>query len=153
MLGLASDLEYIHSKNVIHADLSGANAIICKGDEGEESTKWVDFGGCGIDNVKPLACFDLYNFQPRYLMDGELNQATDILAFSCTVFEIETDAPPVLCRDLPDGSRRTDEVRARTVPGMALPVDGRTVLPVHYSGPLGGAICVDERAERGVGGL
>jgi hypothetical protein len=40
--GLAYGMEYIHSKNVLHADLNAANAIICKGPADEECTKWID---------------------------------------------------------------------------------------------------------------
>ncbi|KIW14111.1 hypothetical protein PV08_06892 [Exophiala spinifera] len=91
---LACGLEYIHSRNVIHADVNATNAIICKDETNEEHVKWIDFGGSGIDDSEPLAIYDLYNYRTPEPPLPEISIETDIFAFGCTIYEIETGSPP-----------------------------------------------------------
>lgn len=88
--GLACGLQYMHDNNVIHADLNAANAII----SGDDVAMWLDFGGSQIDDQEALANYDEYSYRPPEHPDPPISQATDIFAFGCTVFEIETGAPP-----------------------------------------------------------
>ncbi|KAL6248090.1 hypothetical protein RBB50_005438 [Rhinocladiella similis] len=91
---LACGLEYIHSRNVIPADLNAANAIVCKDAPNEEHAKWIDFVGSSIDGSEPLATYDSYSYRPPEPAHTEVSIETDIFAFGCTVYEIETGAPP-----------------------------------------------------------
>jgi hypothetical protein len=51
-------MEYIHSKDVLHADLNAVDAIICKDLADEDCAKWIDFGGSAIDDHEALVIFD-----------------------------------------------------------------------------------------------
>lgn len=93
--GLACGLEYIHSKNVIHADPNAGNVIIGKGAVKDgDCAKWIDFGGSAIDSHEALACYDEYSYRPPEQPSPAVCKDTDIFAFGCTVFEIETGSPP-----------------------------------------------------------
>ncbi|KAK5042848.1 hypothetical protein LTR84_012803 [Exophiala bonariae] len=88
--GLARGLQYVHDNNVIHADLNAANVIV----SGDDIAMWIDFGGSQLDDQEALANYDEYSYRPPEHPDAPVNRATDIFAFGCTVFEIETGAPP-----------------------------------------------------------
>lgn len=91
--GLACGLQYVHDNNIIHADLNAANVII-SGDD-HDVAMWLDFGGSQIDDQEALANYDEYSYRPpEFPDDPPVSRATDIFAFGCTVFEIETGAPP-----------------------------------------------------------
>jgi serine/threonine protein kinase len=86
---LARGLEHMHEKQVIHADVNAANVIIR-----EDQAMWIDFGGSQIDDQEALANYDEYSYRPPEHADPPVSRATDIFAFGCAVFEIETGAPP-----------------------------------------------------------
>ena len=88
--GLARGLQYVHDNNVIHADLNAANIVV----SGDDVAMWIDFGGSQIDDQEALANYDEYSYRPPEYPDPPVSRATDIFAFGCTVFEIETGAPP-----------------------------------------------------------
>ncbi|OAG42279.1 hypothetical protein AYO21_03447 [Fonsecaea monophora] len=88
--GLACGLQYVHENNVIHADLNAANAIV----SGDDVAMWLDFGGSQIDDQEALANYDEYSYRSPEYPDPPVSRAMDIFAFGCTVFEIETGAPP-----------------------------------------------------------
>ena len=92
--GLASGLEYIHSKDVVHADLNAANIIIRRGPANKDCSKWIDFGASAIDDREALASYDEYSYKPPEHPKPATSIETDIFAFGCTIFEIETGAPP-----------------------------------------------------------
>jgi len=88
--GLARGLQHMHDNNVLHADLNAANTIV----SGDDVAMWIDFGGSQIDDQEALANYDEYSYRPPEYPDPPVSRATDIFAFGCTVFEIETGAPP-----------------------------------------------------------
>ncbi|KAE8153609.1 kinase-like protein [Aspergillus avenaceus] len=65
----AAGLHYIHTKNIIHADVGCHNLLL----DQSGHIKFIDFGGSGIDNEVAT---------------------TDIFAFGSTLFEIETGEKP-----------------------------------------------------------
>lgn len=85
-LEAADGLAYIHSKEVIHADVGCHNVIV----DIANHIKLIDFAGSGIDGEAPLVCYEWCSFQPG----TEIGICTDIFAFGSMLFELETGRVP-----------------------------------------------------------
>lgn len=83
----AAGLAYMHSLNVVHADVGPHNLILVDANR----IKWLDFEGSGIDNNPATSSYDIHYWRPT---EGDPSIATDIFAFGCLLFEIETGRPP-----------------------------------------------------------
>ncbi|KAJ6133438.1 hypothetical protein N7471_008653 [Penicillium samsonianum] len=68
----ADGLSYIHSKEIIHADVGCHNLIV----NSACHIKFIDFGGSGIDGEAPLVCYEWCSFQAG----NEIGIYTDIFA-------------------------------------------------------------------------
>ncbi|KAJ6585723.1 kinase-like domain-containing protein, partial [Mycena capillaripes] len=96
-------LEYLHSRNIIHGDLKGANILI---DE-DWSARLTDFGLSIFSDATSTTTGNrggsLYWMAPELLDPSAkfaFTRATDVYAFGCVCFELYTGRPPF--SDLPE---------------------------------------------------
>ncbi|KAE8396888.1 kinase-like protein [Aspergillus pseudonomiae] len=82
----AEGLHYIHTKNIIHADVGCHNLLL----DQSGHIKFIDFGGSGIDDEVATVCYEWCSYRPG--SDPDIK--TDIFAFGSTLFEIETGEKP-----------------------------------------------------------
>lgn len=80
-------LDYIHSKNVLQADLGCHNLLLDENDD----LKLCDFGGSSIDGEKPTVCYEKRGRHPT--IQGP-SIATEIFALGTTLYEMSTGEPP-----------------------------------------------------------
>lgn len=78
---------YLHSRNIIHADIGCHNWILTGGD----NVKLIDFEGCGIDGESAGSCYEWFSYCPS---TPRVSQRTDIFAFGCAIYEVSTGRPP-----------------------------------------------------------
>lgn len=83
----AEGLFYMHSRNIVNADVGPHNLILID----SKQIKWVDFEGSGIDDQLATASYDIHYWRPA---KGSASIDTDIFAFGCLLFEIEQGSPP-----------------------------------------------------------
>ena len=83
---VTSALAFVHSMNVIHADLTCAN--ICLDDS--LHPKLLDFSGSSLDDSKP---FVVVTASHKYPGDDVKSTRTDLFALSSTLYEIFTGKP------------------------------------------------------------
>lgn len=83
----AKGLIHMHSKNVVHADVSPQNLILVD----SKKVKWMDFEGSGIDDKPASASYEVYYWRPTAT---DPSADTDLFAFGCLLFEMETGRPP-----------------------------------------------------------
>ncbi|KAE8131263.1 kinase-like protein [Aspergillus pseudotamarii] len=82
----AEGLRYIHTKNIIHADVGCHNLLL----DQSGHIKFIDFAGSGIDGEAATVCYEWCSYRPG--SDPDIK--TDIFAFGSTLFEIETGEKP-----------------------------------------------------------
>ena len=80
-------LGYVHSKEVLQADIGCHNILLDKNDD----LKLCDFGGSSIDGEKSTICYEKRSQHPS--IQGP-NVATEIFALGTTLFEMSTAEPP-----------------------------------------------------------
>ncbi|EOA85890.1 uncharacterized protein SETTUDRAFT_111018 [Exserohilum turcica Et28A] len=78
---------YLHSLNIIHADVGCHNWILTA----EQDVKLIDFEGCSVDGKVSRSCYEW--FSNGQLTPG-VSKQTDIFAFGCAVYEVVTGQPP-----------------------------------------------------------
>ena len=83
----AIGLHYIHQKGIIHADVGSHNIILTQDDH----LKFIDFAGSSIDGEAAATCYGWYSYRPS---EPKISIQTDIFAYGCTIFEVETGRPP-----------------------------------------------------------
>ncbi|KAF8174635.1 WD40-repeat-containing domain protein [Mycena galopus ATCC 62051] len=97
---IAQGLEYLHSHNIIHGDLRGANILI----QEDWSACLADFGlSTFVDataTISTTRAGSLYWMAPELLVPERFGlkfartPATDVYAFGCVCFELYTGRPP-----------------------------------------------------------
>ncbi|KAJ7875390.1 kinase-like domain-containing protein [Mycena olivaceomarginata] len=97
---IAQGLEYLHSRNIIHGDLRGANILIKE----DWSACLTDFGLSIFSDATSTRSTNqggsLYWMAPELLDPGQFGlnfartPATDVYAFGCVCFELYTGQPP-----------------------------------------------------------
>ncbi|KAK7055182.1 kinase-like protein [Favolaschia claudopus] len=100
LLEIARGLEYLHSRNIIHGDLKGANILI----QGNGTACLADFGLSNFSDVTTSLSTNrggsVYWMAPELLdpdqFESEFTRtpATDVYAFGCVCFELYTGRPP-----------------------------------------------------------
>lgn len=83
-------MQYIHSKNVFHGDISCNNVFL----DGDLNVKLGDFAGSAIDDLPPLVCYETSHELP----DEDISTKTELFALGSTIYEIMTGSKPY--RDL-----------------------------------------------------
>ncbi|KKY13891.1 putative protein kinase-like domain [Phaeomoniella chlamydospora] len=83
----ATGLRYIHGKGIIHADVGCSNLILTQ----DRHLKFIDFAGSSIDGEEATVCYEWCTYRPSV---PTISIQTDIFAYGCTIFEIETGRPP-----------------------------------------------------------
>ena len=83
----AVGLHYIHQNGIIHADVGCHNIILTQDDH----LKFIDFAGSSIDGEAATVCYEWCSYRPS---EPRISIQTDIFAYGCTMFEIETGRPP-----------------------------------------------------------
>ncbi|KAJ7353604.1 kinase-like domain-containing protein [Mycena albidolilacea] len=97
---IAQGLEYLHSRNIIHGDLGGANILIKE----DWSACLTDFGLSIFSDATSTMSTNrggsLYWMAPELLDPGRFGlefartPATDVYAFGCVCFELYVERPP-----------------------------------------------------------
>ncbi|KAJ5352082.1 hypothetical protein N7452_001056 [Penicillium brevicompactum] len=85
-LEAAEGLAYIHSKEIIHADVGCHNMIVSKASQ----VKFIDFAGSGIDGEDAQVCYEWCSYRPG----NGIGICSDIFAYGSMIFEIETGRVP-----------------------------------------------------------
>ena len=80
-------LGYIHSNDVLQADIGCHNLLLDKNDD----LKLCDFGGASIDGEKSTVCYERRSRHPT--IQGP-NVATELFALGSTLYEMSTAEPP-----------------------------------------------------------
>jgi len=87
-------LDYLHSQQVIHRDIKGANLLITR----EGSIKLSDFGIATVVHVKQrnssLVQGSPYWMAPEVIEMSHSTTASDIWSLGCTIIELLTGFPP-----------------------------------------------------------
>ncbi|KAJ7271150.1 kinase-like domain-containing protein [Mycena rebaudengoi] len=97
LLQVACGLEYIHSRNVTHGDIKGANILL----DDNLNVQICDFG-LGLWNETSVASSTSHSrsgtiryMAPELLLDAMRPcPATDVFAFGCLAFEMHSGTPP-----------------------------------------------------------
>ncbi|KAF8174693.1 kinase-like domain-containing protein, partial [Mycena galopus ATCC 62051] len=97
---IAQGLQYLHSRNIVHGDLRGANILIKE----DCSACLADFGLSMLSDTTSLASTNRGGNShwmapelldpPRFGLDFLRTLATDVYAFGCVCFELYTERPP-----------------------------------------------------------
>ncbi|KAF8174711.1 hypothetical protein K438DRAFT_1848858, partial [Mycena galopus ATCC 62051] len=97
---IAQGLEYLHSQNIVHGDLRGANILIKE----DWSACLTDFGlsifSDATATMSTTRAGSLYWMAPELLVPERFGlkfartPATDVYAFGCVCFELYTERPP-----------------------------------------------------------
>ena len=99
----AEGLCYIHEKAIIQADFGCNNMILTRDDR----LKFIDFGGCSIDGEESLVCYGMLSYR---LSVPAVSIQTDVFAYGCAVFEIESGRPPYHEHKEPSNSRLVQDL-------------------------------------------
>lgn len=83
----AEGYSYLHSLNIIHADVGCHNWILTA----EQDVKLIDFEGCSVDGKDSRSCYEWFSI--GRLTSG-VSEQTDVFAFGCAVYEVVTGKPP-----------------------------------------------------------
>mmetsp|Transcript_12025 Transcript_12025/g.33891 ORF Transcript_12025/g.33891 Transcript_12025/m.33891 type:complete len:919 (+) Transcript_12025:231-2987(+) len=85
-------LAYLHSENVVHRDIKGANILITKGG----ICKLADFGSCSsaLRNNKMTMIGTPFWMAPELISQSGGGLASDIWSLACTMIELFTGQPP-----------------------------------------------------------
>ncbi|KAK7029786.1 kinase-like domain-containing protein, partial [Favolaschia claudopus] len=94
---VAQGLEYLHSRDIIHGDLKGANILI----QENWTACLADFGLSGLSDASTSMSSNrggsVYWMAPE-LLDPQITfirtPATDVYAFGCVCYELYTERPP-----------------------------------------------------------
>ncbi|KAJ6457351.1 kinase-like domain-containing protein, partial [Mycena sanguinolenta] len=95
---IAQGLQYLHSRNIVHGDLRGANILInedwnaCLADFG------LSFFSDATSSISTNRGGSVYWMAPELLNPGQMGfartPASDVYAFGCVCFELYTGRPP-----------------------------------------------------------
>jgi len=89
---LFDTVRYVHSKNVLHGDISCNNVFL----DQNLDVKLGDFSGSAIDGLPPLSCYET----SHELSHEDISARTELFALGSTVYEIMTGSAPY--KDLSD---------------------------------------------------
>lgn len=102
----AEALAHAHDKGVIHRDLKPANVMLAKTDDGKPFVKLLDFGLAKVydrrDDEETLALLTAtgevlgtpYYMSPEQILDGPLDQRTDVYSLGCVMFHVMCGVVP-----------------------------------------------------------
>eukprot|EP00878_Enallax_costatus_P010057 GHUV01010498.1.p1 GENE.GHUV01010498.1~~GHUV01010498.1.p1 ORF type:complete len:719 (+),score=216.73 GHUV01010498.1:179-2335(+) len=98
---IAGALSYLHSKNILHGDLTGSNVLLTVTAEGSRGwmAKVSDFGLSRlISNEAPIIETRTYgtvtHMPPELLMDGKMSKAVDVWSFGVVLWEMYMGRAP-----------------------------------------------------------
>lgn len=94
---ILTGLDYLHSRQIIHRDIKGANILL----DNKGFIKLSDFGAATtlkrmISNVngKDLMKGTVYWMAPEVILNNGFGRQSDIWSFGCTMIEMTTGNPP-----------------------------------------------------------
>ena len=95
----------IHNAGIVHRDLKPDNMWVVKADDGETSTKLLDFGISKIEGGKKLtevgvAIGTPFYISPEQLCQREADARSDIYAFGVILYEVFSGRVPFCANDL-----------------------------------------------------
>jgi len=85
-------LQYLHSQEIIHRDIKGANLLLTK----DGIVKLVDFGSCALVAVgaEQIVAGTPFWMSPEAISNTVATTLSDIWSLGCTILELFTGAPP-----------------------------------------------------------
>ncbi|KIW99646.1 uncharacterized protein Z518_11059 [Rhinocladiella mackenziei CBS 650.93] len=83
----AAGLRHAHEKGILQADVGCHNMMLTRDDR----LKIFDFAGCSIDGEEAASCYKWFSYRPS---TPEVSIQTDLFAYGCALYEIETGRHP-----------------------------------------------------------
>lgn len=149
--GIASALDHLHARGLIHLDLRPENVMVMP----TRQVKLVDFGLAQTGGKVPeIAASGPHPYlAPEQLTGESVEVTTDVYALGCIVYELLTGAPPF---SLPDGVMNDSTlIRARLSQPVRPPseIRGADSLPPWVDDVVLGALERDPQLRYGSAGL
>ncbi|GIL48868.1 hypothetical protein Vafri_5296 [Volvox africanus] len=96
---VAAAMTYLHSRNILHGDLTGNNVLLAASDrDGRHfSSKVADFGLSRViqgESITTRSYGTITHMCPELLVDGLLSKAADVYSFGVIVWEMYTGQRP-----------------------------------------------------------
>jgi serine/threonine protein kinase len=149
--GLASALDHLHARGLIHLDLRPENVTVMP----NRQVKLTDFGLAQTGGSVPeIAASGSHPYlAPEQLTGGSVEVTTDVYALGCIVYEMLTGTPPFSLSS--DASFDNDAIRARLTQPVRPPgeVVGNSALPPWVDDVVLGALEREPQLRYGSAGL
>lgn len=109
-------------KLVLHADIGTHNMIITA----DDCLKIIDFEGSSINGGSASSCYEWFSYRPSL---PQVTVQTDIFAYGCMLYEIETGVHPYHeLRSLEDRDRRIKQLYAeKSFPDVTILIFGNVI--------------------------
>ncbi|HLU64981.1 MAG TPA: serine/threonine-protein kinase, partial [Kofleriaceae bacterium] len=133
-LQVASAIEAVHRRGIIHRDLKTENVLVSQERGGGLKAKLIDFGvaevlGEGHKLIAPTVVGTPESMAPEQALGGAIDHRCDIYSFGVLLYEMVTGAPPFHDPDVPALLRRV--VTEAPVPPGETPGAQRHHIPIE----------------------
>ena len=83
----ATGYQHVHDCRIVHGDVGTRNMIVTP----NGCLKLIDFEGSGVNGEPADSCYEWFSYRPSM---PSVTRQTDIFAFGCAMYELETGMPP-----------------------------------------------------------
>jgi predicted Ser/Thr protein kinase len=138
--GLATALDHLHARGLVHLDLRPENVVVTP--DGEP--KLVDFGiaqtAGALQTVVDGGATDRAYLAPEQVCGEPVTAATDVFALGCLVYELLTEKPPYQVDSQPDSRNAALRARLEQTPVPPTVARGDDRLPAWVDDVVLGAL-------------